>query len=130
MIEQELRTAILADPTISALIPADAVYPQFLPQGHAKPCITYSFHDGIAPLTHGGTSDRTMYTVTLKVFADTYGDMRAVTRALVSLLNGMSQPLTNDTVVSARVQNVFMDYEDGLELHTTIIDLTMHIREA
>lgn len=130
MIEQELRTAILADVTLAALLPADSVWPLALPQGVAKPCITYTYHDGMAELTHGGTIDLTRYMATYKVFGESFEDSRAVTRALTTFFQGMSQQLTNDTVVSARVNNVFADYEDGLELYTHILDITLHTREA
>lgn len=127
MIESELRSAILAEPTLAAI---EGVYPLNLPQGVSKPCVTYHFHDGFKPLTYGGVSDRSMFTVTLKVFAKEYADCRSVTRALTDFLQGMSQAVGSDTVVSAKVQNVFSDYEDGLELYTNIIDLTLHAREA
>lgn len=127
MIESDLRTAILAEPTLSAV---GGVYPLALPQGASKPCVTYAFHDGMNPVIYNGTSDRARFTVTLKVFAETYAECRSITRALVSFLQGMSQALTTDTVIAATVHNVFNDYEDGLELYTNTIDLTLHAREA
>jgi hypothetical protein len=130
VIEQSLRTAVLADPTLSSLLPADAVYPGMLPQGVTKPCVTYSFHDGVGDLQYGGIAPADRYTVTLRVYADTYGSCHAVKRALIALLHGMSTVLSGDAVLSCRVHNVFADYEDTLELYSSTIDLTLHTQES
>ncbi len=48
MIDQSLRTIILADSTITALIATNGVYPQRLPQDVTKPCIAYRVMDASA----------------------------------------------------------------------------------
>lgn len=130
MIETTLRSLILSDPTVSALLgSATAVYPQQLPQGASKPCVVYSVHDGIQRLLHGERSRIKMYMVTLKVFSEGYGACRQVTEALVDLLNGYAAVSSGDVLASVRVNNVFSDYEDTLELYTSIVDVTIHLTE-
>jgi len=128
MIEQEFRTALLAQPAISAL--TSGMYPGELPQGVSKPCITYQFHDGFDRLIYSGTDGINLYTVSLRVFGEIYGDCRALTRAILSYVHGLTAGLTSDVIVSARIHNVFADYEETLELYTSVIDLTMYAQEA
>ena len=128
MIEQQLRTAMLADSAISAL--TTGIYPQTLPQGVSKPCITYMFNNGIQPLISGGRHAISTYSVTLHLFAETYGSGRDLTRAVLDYIQGLNTVLTTDTVVSASVQNVFTDYEETLELYSATIDFILHAQEA
>ena len=81
------------------------------------------------PLTAGGVHTVERYTVTLKVFSETYGPTRDISKALVTLLNGLSTTQGSTVIVSSRVLNVFSDYEDTLEMHTAIIDLSIHATE-
>ena len=128
MIEQEFRTALLADSGVAAL--TNRMYAQQLKQGAAMPCIVYSFSDGYGPLMSASVSGIKMYTVTLRVYGDTYGSCRDLTKAVLTYIHGLSTTLTTDTVVSARIQNVFGDYEETLELYSSVIDFTMHVQEA
>lgn len=130
MIEQELRTAILADSTLSSLLPENAVYPGMLPQGAPKPCVTYEYHDTFGNLQLGGPSDIDRATVTFKVYGEQYGSTRAVARALMTFLHGTAMTVGADTILLGQVQNVFNDYEDTLELYSSTIDFTMLIKEA
>jgi hypothetical protein len=127
--ERELRAAILADPVLSGLLPPGAVYPEHMPQGAKKPLIIYTVHDGIPSLVAGGRGSFTRYTVTFKTFGDTYASNRALTRALISFLQGLSADLGTVSFSAAIVQNVFSDYEDNLELHTSVVDVIITTKE-
>lgn len=128
MIEQEFRTALLAQPAVSAL--TSGMYPGGLPQGVSKPCITYQFHDGFDRVLSAGTDGINRYNVTLRVFAENYGTCRELTKAVLTYIHGLTTGLTTDVIVGAYVQNVFGDYEETLELYTSVIDFNMYVQET
>lgn len=128
MIDSELRAYLLADATLSNLLGSNAVYPVKLPQGHAEPCIVYSVHDGMAKVNPGSVSPIQRYNVTLHVRASDYGTARTICERVRTLVTGMCRTLTTVKVVSARVNNVFADYENEREHFTAIIDISINTR--
>jgi len=128
MIDQSLRTIILADSNITALIATNGVYPQRLPQDVSKPCIAYRVMDGFSDLTASGTTALRRYTVDLTVFAETYGAMRELTDAVVNKFNGLSAVQGSDYIESSRVHNVVTDFEETLQLYSATIDITLLAR--
>ena len=74
MIDQSLRTYLLAQSSITSKIASNGVYPQRLPQEVTKPCIVYTVHDGIENLVAGGVSALRRYQVDLTVFAEKYSE--------------------------------------------------------
>lgn len=130
MIDQSLRAVILNDPTVSALIAPNGVYPQRLPQDVDKPCIAYRVMDGFSPLTASSTSALKRFTVDLTVFAETYGTMRELTDAVINLMNGLSVIEGTDAIEGAKVHNVVTDFEETLQLYSSTIDLTLITRET
>ena len=129
MIDTTLRTLLLADSTIDALLPANAIYPQRLPQEVAKPCVVYRVFDGIPDLVAGGSSSLMKYTVDLTVYSNTYSGMRNITRALVSFLHGLSNHEHSDVIKSSVVHNTFNDFEETLNLYSATIDCTLTCKE-
>lgn len=130
MIDQTLRALILADPTVSGLIATNGVYPQRLPQDVAKPCIAYRVMDGFSDITAGSTSALNRYTVDIYVFAEKYGEMREITRAVVSLMNSLSVVQGGDAIEACRVHNIVNDFEETLNLYSSTIDITLIARET
>ena len=128
MIDQSLRTIILNDSSISALIATNGVYPQRLPQDVAKPCIAYRVMDGFSDITASSTSALRRYTVDLTVFAETYGAMRELTDAVVTKFNGLSVVQGDDHIEASRVHNVVNDFEETLQLYSATIDITLLAR--
>ena len=128
MIDQALRTIILYDSTINALIATNGVYPQRLPQDVDKPCIAYRVMDGFGELTASGTTTLHRFTVDLTVFSETYGGMRTLTDALITKFNGLSIVQGSDRIESSKVQNVVTDFEETLQLYSATIDLTLLAR--
>ena len=129
MIDTSLRTLLLADSTIDALLPANAIYPQRLPQDVPKPCVVYRVFDGIPDLVAGGSSSMVKYTVDLTVYSETYSGMRAITRALVSRLHGLSNNQYVDKIHGCIVHNTFNDFEETLNLYSATIDCTLLVKE-
>ena len=128
MIDQSLRTIILNDSSISALIATNGVYPQRLPQDVTKPCIAYRVMDGFSDITASSTSALRRYTVDMTVFAETYGAMRELTDAVVNKFNGLSVVQGDDHIEASRVHNVVNDFEETLQLYSATIDITLLAR--
>jgi len=130
MIDQSLRSIILADSTITSLIASNGVYPQRLPQDVAKPCIIYQMGDGIPQLTAGSTSDLKRYTVDLIVVAEKYSQTREITQALISLFQGLGTTQSGDEVKGCVVHNVFNDFEETLQLYSATLDIVITVKES
>lgn len=129
MIDEDLRTFILADGTLSGLLgSATAMYPLRLPQGAAKPCLVYTVNDGIANLQSGSVSPIRRYQVILKVYSEDYGDGRAIVERVRTILDGLYTAWTSLDVVAAHVTNVASDYGETHEHYSWVIDTTIHIR--
>lgn len=129
MIDTSLRTLLLADSAIDALLPANAIYPQRLPQDVEKPCVVYRVFDGIPDLVAGGSSALMKYTIDLTVYSDTYSGMRNITRALVNRLHGLSNSEHVDIIKGCKVHNTFNDFEETLNLYSATIDCTLTVKE-
>lgn len=130
MIDQDLRTFLLADATLQGLLgDTNAVYPVRLPQGAFKPCVTYAIHDGIANLQAGSVAVLRRYSVTLKVYSEDYASLRLITERIRSMLTGLSTTWSSVTVASAHVHNVFTEYGETHEHYCAVLDCTIHIRD-
>ena len=130
MIDQSLRSYILADSTITSQIASNGVYPQRLPQEVDKPCIIYTVHDGIESLVAGGVSALRRYQVDLTVFAEKYSEMREITQALVALFNGLTAEQSGDLIQGCRIYNIVNDFEETLQLYSSTLDLVLIVKES
>jgi hypothetical protein len=130
MIDQSLRTYILADSTITSQIATNGVYPQRLPQEVDKPCIVYTVQDGIESLVAGGVSALRRYQVDLTVFAEKYSEMREITQALTTSMNGLSTTQSGDLIQGCRIHNIVNDFEETLQLYTSTLDLVLIVKES
>ena len=130
MIDQSLRSLILAESSVTSLIASNAVYPQRLPQEVSKPAIVYRVMDGIESLTSGGVSALGRYQVDLTVFAEKYSEMREITQALVALFNGLTAEQSGDLIQGCRIYNIVNDFEETLQLYSSTLDLVLIVKES
>lgn len=130
MIDQSLRSLILAESSVTSLIASNAVYPQRLPQEVSKPAIVYRVMDGIESLTAGGVSALRRYQVDLTVFAEKYSEMREITQALVALFNGLTAEQSGDLIQGCRIYNIVNDFEETLQLYSSTLDLVLIVKES
>ena len=130
MIDQSLRSLILAESSVTSLIASNAVYPQRLPQEVSKPAIVYRVMDGIESLTAGGVSALRRYQVDLTVFAEKYSEMREITQALVTLFNGLTAEQSGDLIQGCRIYNIVNDFEETLQLYSSTLDLVLIVKES
>ena len=130
MIDQSLRSLILAESSVTSLIASNAVYPQRLPQEVTKPAIVYRVMDGIESLTAGGVSALRRYQVDLTVFAEKYCEMREITQALVALFNGLTAEQSGDLIQGCRIYNIVNDFEETLQLYSSTLDLVLLVKES
>jgi hypothetical protein len=130
MIDQSLRSLILAESSVTSLIASNAVYPQRLPQEVTKPAIVYRVMDGIESLTAGGVSALRRYQVDLTVFAEKYSEMREITQALVALFNGLTAEQSGDLIQGCRIYNIVNDFEETLQLYSSTLDLVLLVKES
>ena len=130
MIDQSLRSLILAESSVTSLIASNAVYPQRLPQEVSKPAIVYRVMDGIESLTAGGVSALRRYQVDLTVFAEKYSEMREITQALVALSNGRTAEQSGDLIQGCRIYNIVNDFEETLQLYSSTLDLVLLVKES
>lgn len=130
MIDQSLRSLILAESSVTSLIASNAVYPQRLPQEVTKPAIVYRVMDGIESLTAGGVSALRRYQVDLTVFAEKYSEMRETTQALVALFNGLTAEQSGDLIQGCRIYNIVNDFEETLQLYSSTLDLVLLVKES
>jgi len=129
MIDEDLRSLILADPAVSNLIATNGVYPQRLPQDVTKPCIVYKVWDGAPDKVAGGTSAIKRYSVDISVYSETYGVMRQIVQALINLFQGLGVEEGGSMITGSRVQNVINDYESFIELYSSTLDITLIAKE-
>jgi len=130
MIDQSLRTYLLAQSSITSKIASNGVYPKRLPQEVTKPCIVYTVHDGIENLVAGGVSALRRYQVDLTVFAEKYSEMREITQALVDVMNGLSVTQSGDQIEGCRIHNIVNDFEETLQLYSSTLDLVLIVKET
>lgn len=94
MIEQDLRTYLLAQPSVTALI-ATRLYPIRLPQGVTLPAVTYQRITGSSEQAYDGPVNLGQGTIQFDCWADTYASALAVAEQVRQKLAAIGHRITN-----------------------------------
>jgi hypothetical protein len=87
-VEEALVSALLNNAALAALVSTRIDW-LLRPQGSAVPAITLQVVSGTMAHTFQGRDGLTEYLVQIDVWADTYGSMKTVQRALTAALDGL-----------------------------------------
>lgn len=121
MIEADVRTYLLADSAVTALI-ADRVYPLQLPQSAALPAVTYQRVSGTEGITYDGPSGLGRSRLQFDCWATTYGSVVEVFSAIKSALRAYPE---------TRIVNVIDAPEPDVALRRRLIEVSLwHQQEA
>ncbi len=122
MIEDTLRTQILADGGISALV-SDRYYPGVLPQDPTYPAIVSQKVSDFDEGTLTGVANVVRARVQLTVWASSYVDARAVTDAIRSLVDGAYGTWSGVKIGSVRIENDQDAYSEEAEIYGRRMDV-------
>lgn len=128
MIEQDLRTYLLGLAPIATLL-GTRIYPARLPQGVTLPAVTYQRIAGINEVTHDGAENLSRARIQIDVWADTYGAMVAIAKAIRAALSGYRGAMGDNPVTVARVLNEIDMPEPEPVLWRRVIDALIWHRE-
>jgi hypothetical protein len=118
--EEGLVAYLKADATLTGLI-ADRLYPGCAPRNAAAPRVTYSRVSTFRPSVLEGHSGMPTTRLQLDVWGDTLATTRAVTRRLLTLLNGYSGAMGDEHAAASLVDDQRTDHErpeDGSDVAT------------
>ncbi len=125
-IEQALKTYLLAQTGLTALVGQHIYYPGEVPQNVVAPYIVM-FNVSIAPVhSHGGSSHLSTDRFQLSVFSSTYHIAKQIVEQLKLALDGKTGNI--GTAPGVRVEGILYDggpgdlYEDDTKLHHIPID--------
>jgi len=112
VIEDALRSVLLADAAVSALV-GTRVAPMKLPQGGTLPAIVYQRISTIPRMGMESEVGPTRSRVQLSLWADTFQQVRALTTAVRAALQGWSGPAAGVDIKLVSLANWLDDYEPG-----------------
>ncbi len=119
MIEQTLRSYLLAQPAIAALI-GERVYPLVLPQGAALPAITYQRISSVRESSHEGPSGLAHPRFQLNCWSGTYAGARAMADAVRPSVNA-----TRSLGQATFLVDDHDDYDPETGLYRVILDVIL-----
>lgn len=123
MIEAGLTTLLSANAPLQALI-GSCLYPVFVPENTAYPCISYQAVSATSEYALDGSSERTKR-LQFDVWGRNYADCKAVAAALDAVLDGFSGPLPDGTVILGAFRGVELDLsEQYSRTYRTMIEYT------
>lgn len=128
MIEQDMRTYLLAQPSVTALI-ATRLYPIRLPQGVTLPAVTYQRITRTATVTHDGAADLGRAGIQIDCWADTYAGMVALAKAIRAALSGYRGSMGTNGATAARVVNEIDFSEPEPAMWRRVIEIVLWHRE-
>ena len=128
MIEQDLRTYLLAQAPVSALI-GTRIFPLRLPQGVTLPAVTYQRISGVPVISHDGASDLARARIQVDCWAASYAAMAGLAMAIRTALSGYRGPMGNNGATAARVINQIDLSEPEPALWRRMIDVAIWHRE-
>ena len=128
MIEQDLRTYLLAQPAIAALI-GTRCYPARLPQGAARPALTYQRIARTTSITHDGAADLGRARIQIDCWTDSYEAMVGLAKAIRAALSGYRGPMGSNGATAARIVNELDLPEPEPALWRRMIDVAVWHRE-
>jgi hypothetical protein len=106
MIEDGIRSLILSDPTLSGLV--KHIYPVYVPEDAAYPCLSYQVVSGSADFTLDFAGVWTKL-IQFDAWARTYDECKQIEAALASLLDGYEGTLSNGVRVLMSLPGVVID---------------------
>ncbi len=121
-VETALRTKLLADATVAALI-ADRIEPEPLAQGSILPAITYRRISATRGETFDGPSGLTWPRIQLDLWALSHDTARALFDAVRVAVNGKAFISSGVVVQKAQVISDQDFYEPDVKLHRVSADL-------
>lgn len=120
-IESDLRTYLIADTTVAALV-ATRMYPQFLPQSVTYPAISYSVVSRVSSRDLSGPSGRVRVRISVNCWAETYAEAKSLSEAVRQRLDGFKGNMGSSEAGSVKLDNSFDDYEDAVKIHRVFQD--------
>lgn len=122
MIEDDLRTEVLADAGISALI-GTRYYPGVLPQKPTYPAVVAQVVSNVDEPTLDGVANIVRARVQINAWAETYASARSVVDSVRALLDGTTGTWSGTKVGSVRVENEIDTYGEETSIYGRQIDL-------
>lgn len=124
MIEADIRTYLLDQPAITAII-GTRLYPVELPQGAAFPALTYQRISGGRSVTHSGQGPARAL-VQIGCWDETYGDALALAALVGAALSSHRGPMGASRWVTGEVVNEIDLPEPTVNLNCRAVDIAIN----
>lgn len=130
MMEYELRTKLLSDATIAAIL-ATRLYPVILPQNTIFPAATYQIIDTPRDFNLDGPSGLARPKIQYTLWATKADNVKALARAIRLALNGFKGTLPDGSdVKSVMLEDERETYESDVNLHRIDLDFVVWFDET
>lgn len=130
MMEYELRTKLLSDATVAAIL-ATRLYPVILPQNTIFPAATYQIIDTPRDNTLDGPSGLARPKIQFTLWATKADNVKALARAIRLALNGFKGTLPDGSdVKSVLLEDERETYESDVNLHRIDLDFVVWFDET
>ena len=107
MLESGLHSLLSADSTLSELV-GTRIYPVFVPESTAFPCLSYQVVSGSSDVALDDTVVREKR-IQFDAWAQTYGVSKQIESALAEILEGYSGTLEDGTTILDCVPSITLD---------------------
>ena len=132
VIEEALRTALLADGTVAGLV-GQRVYPLVLPTRAALPAVVYQRISGVRVASHDGPSELARPRFQFACIGSTYAGAKTVANAVRTALDGYSGTVSEVQVFVALLENEVDFYtfesDEAAGTCTVLVDFLIWHRE-
>lgn len=122
-IEKAIYSRLTGYAGLAALI-SDRVYPGYLPQNCTKPAVYYEEYSGRYLQTNSGNLNLRDTSFRVYSVADTYSEMKAVSKQVEAALERWNQS-SPVVVVDCFIESTSDFYVDDMEEHLSEVDITI-----
>lgn len=128
-IRPALRTFLLENSTIAAVVGGERVYPVVLPQGVTDPSIVYNLITETNDHHMQGASGLVMIRMQIDAYAQTHDAAAELALLIKEALDGYSGLMGSVTVQGVFADTARTDYQDDVKLHRVSRDYLIHYSE-
>lgn len=128
-IRPALRTFLLTNSDLAALVGGERIYPSVLLQGQRDPSIVFNLVTEITDHVTTGPSGLVMVRMQIDAYAVLPDDADTLARAVKLALDGYSGPMGTVEVQGVFADTARTDYQSEPDLHRTSRDYLIHLEE-
>ena len=128
-IEEAIRNKLLNDANVSALV-GTRIYASELPQKPTYPVLIYERLDSERDFTMQGPSGFVESTVQIRVYAETYAQVKDLSTKTRQALNGLTEIVLGVNILGIFLQGDSDEFDEDLDVNSAILDYTINHDEV